>query len=430
MRTRHTKWPQNEKSPSSALIQLAFKALYFDNYSVLIYLDYNATAPLRPEVVQTMAGVLARPMNPSSVHKFGRDAKKIIEDTRALLARQVSCFAPEIIFVSSGTEANNLVLRSFAGLEVWASAIEHSSVLKTVPHAKRLPVTPLGVLDLDALAALLKSGVGPALISVMLANNETGVIQPVREVVELCRPLGIKVHCDAVQGLGKIPVDIGLLGVDFMTLAAHKMGGPVGAAALIAREGSVTIPQMHGGGQELNRRAGTENVAALAGWAKALELAREESPLSLREKAGLVDGVSDTRNVLPSPNPLPQGEGFLRLCGWLDALEVRLMAEGAQVLGQGAPRLPNTSTIRMPGVKAETQLMHFDLAKIAVSAGSACSSGRIEASGVVTAMGLDAQAAGEVIRLSGGWATQEADIAAFEKAWLALWQRVSHQRRA
>lgn len=357
-----------------------------------------------------MAEVLARPMNPSSVHRFGRDAKKIIEDTRALLARQVSCFAPEIIFVGSGTEANNLVLRSFAGLEVWVSAIEHASVLKAVPHAKRLPVTPQGVLDLEALAALLKGGVGPSLMSIMLANNETGVIQPVREVVELCRPLGIKVHCDAVQGLGKIPVDVGVLGVDFMTLAAHKMGGPVGAAALIAREGSVTVPQMSGGGQELNRRAGTENVAALAGWAKALEL---------------------VENI---PSPLP-GEGGIepwqpRLRGWLDTLEARLVAEGAQVLGQGAPRLPNTSTIRMPGVKAETQLMHFDLAKIAVSAGSACSSGRIEASGVVTAMGLDAQAAGEVIRLSGGWATQEADIMAFEQAWLALWQRVGRQRTA
>lgn len=397
-----------------------------------IYLDYNATAPVRPEVAQVMADVLARPMNPSSVHKFGREAKKIVEDTRALLAAEISCFAPEIIFTGSGTEANNLVLRSFAGHEVWVSAIEHASVLKTVPHARRLPVTPQGVLDLAALADALKGGAGPALISIMLANNETGVIQPVREVVELCRPLGIRVHCDAVQGLGKIPVDIGLLGVDFMTLAAHKMGGPVGAAALVVREGSVTLPQMTGGGQELNRRGGTENVAALAGWAKALELAAAEAPSppgrGLGVRAVSAGEASESGNAWPSPNPLPEGEGFSRLRGWLDALEARLVAQGAEVLGQGAPRLPNTSSIRMPGVKAETQLMHFDLSKIAVSAGSACSSGRIEPSVVMKAMGLDDAAAGEVIRVSGGWATQESDIVAFAEAWLALWMRVGQKK--
>jgi cysteine desulfurase len=365
----------------------------------LIYLDYNATAPLRPAVIEAMAEVLAAPSNPSSVHRFGRAAKKRVEDARARLAELVSCFPNEMILLGSGTEANNLVLRSFAGLEVWVSAVEHASVLKTVPDAPRLPVTRQGRIDLDALAERLRSGPGPALVSVMLANNETGVIQPVREVVELCRPLGIKVHCDAVQGMGKMPVDAGMLGVDFMTLAAHKMGGPVGAAALVVRQGSVTVPQMNGGGQEFNRRAGTENVAALVGWAKAIEIAKQD------------DWSSSLR-------------------GWLDAMESRLVAAGADVLGQEVPRLPNTSTLRMPGVKAETQLMHFDLSKIAVSAGSACSSGRIEPSAVVTAMGLDPAAAGEVIRVSGGWATQESDIAAFEHAWLALWQRVGKKQSA
>jgi cysteine desulfurase len=375
-----------------------------------VYLDYNATAPLRPEVVQVMAEVLSRPSNPSSIHKFGREAKKIVEDTRAGLADFVSCFPQEIVFTGSGTEANNLVLRSFAGLEVWVSAIEHASVLKTVPHACRLPVTPQGELDVAALADLLKGGAGPALVSVMLANNETGVIQPVREVVELCRPLGIKVHCDAVQGLGKIPVDAGLFGVDFMTLAAHKMGGPVGAAALVVRQGSVTLPQITGGGQELNRRAGTENVAALAGWAKALELSKAEIPVEFA--------------------PPPSHHWQPRLRGWLNALEARLQESGAEIVGQGAPRLPNTTTLRMPGMKAETQLMHFDLAKIAVSAGSACSSGRIEPSAVMRAMGLDEAASGEVVRVSGGWATQEGDLHAFAESWLALRQRVGLKQTA
>ncbi|MBY0354465.1 MAG: aminotransferase class V-fold PLP-dependent enzyme, partial [Rickettsiales bacterium] len=222
--------------------------------------------------------------------------------------------------------------------------------------------------------------------------NETGVIQPVREVVELCRPLGIRVHCDVVQGLGKIPVDMGVLGVDMMTLAAHKMGGPVGAAARVVRQGYATKTHILGGGQELNRRAGTENVAALAGWAKALELSA-------------------------------QGNWQPQVREWFEALEVQLMAAGAEVLGHAAPRLPNTLSVRMPHMKAETQLMHFDLCGLAVSAGSACSSGRIEPSAVIQAMGVPAKEAAEVIRVSAGWATQPSDLEAFAQAWLKLAKR-------
>jgi len=354
------------------------------------YLDYNATAPLRPEVRDAMQELLVLPLNASSVHAAGRRARSIVEDSRGAIAEAVNAFPNEIVFTASGTEANNWVLRALKGLPLFISAIEHSSVLKTaqaICQPVMLPVTADGILDMAAFEEQLPEG-EPFLVSLMLANNETGVIQPVREVADMVHARGGLLHCDAVQALGKIPVDYTMLGCDLMTLSAHKMGGPIGAAALVIKSNLSFAPLLTGGGQELNRRAGTHNVAAIAGFAKAVTLMDFAQMKVLRN--------------------------------WLDAMEEDILAEGGIIFGKSAPRLPNTSLIGMPGVASETQLIRFDLDGMAVSAGSACSSGRIEPSHVLSAMGADAATAGSALRISGGWNAQEADIQAAAQAWKKL----------
>lgn len=366
----------------------------------ITYLDYNATTPVRPEVQEVIMRLLGSPHNPSSVHFYGREAKKHLENSRETLAQALNCWANEVIFTSCGTEANTLMLRGFEGRRLLISSVEHSSIHKTVGNsAERIAVDANGVVKLDALETLLKSANTPALVSVMLANNETGVIQPIAEVARIAKAHGALVHTDAAQALGKIPTDFSSLGVDMMTVSAHKLGGAPGAAALILRNDLPIKPLLTGGGQELGRRAGTENVAAIAGFAKAVELAQS----------------ADAHQKMQA----------LRTA--LDALEARLLkaVPSAKVHGAEVVRLPNTTCISMPGVVSETQLMAFDLAGIAVSAGSACSSGKIEASHVLTAMGLPKELASTAIRISGGWGTDAgADLAKLEKAWIALYERV------
>ena len=353
----------------------------------LIYLDYNATAPLRPQVIERMSELMAAPSNASSVHSYGRAAKKTLEDARKTIAEAISAFPNEVVFCASGTEANNWALSSQPTRQVLVSAVEHSSILKRHPGAGRddnIAVSSDGIIDLNALSAMLSENM---LVSVMLANNETGVIQPIQEIAALCKQRGALLHCDAVQALGKIPLDFTHLGVDMMTISAHKMGGPLGAAALIVRQNLATQPLLMGGGQELGRRAGTENIPAIAGFAQAVELIDLAHMQQLR--------------------------------AWLNELE-----EGAITFGKEAPRLPNTSCIAMPGVSSEVQLMNFDLQHIAISAGSACSSGRIEPSHVLLAMGVDKALAGNAIRVSGGWGTKKAEIDQFKDAWNVLKNRM------
>jgi cysteine desulfurase len=356
---------------------------------MLVYLDYNATAPVRPEAASAMQEALAEPANPSSVHGFGRAAKKKLEDARAIIAQAVSCWPDEIIFTASGTEANNTALNAFCDKTVFVSAIEHSSLLGV---NKTIPVNADGIVDLAALDARLVDNKG-ALVSVMLANNETGVIQPVTEVAAVCKKHHAVFHCDAVQALGKIPVDFGAIGADMVSLSAHKCGGPVGAAALLVRRGLPFTPLLVGGGQELRRRAGTENVAAVCGFARAMER---------------IDFAA-----------------MKKLRGWLDAMEKQMTVGGATVFGRNAARLPNTSCVSMPGVSNEVQVMDFDLKGFAVSAGSACSSGRIEPSHVLTAMGVSNKDAATAIRISGGWATAETEITAFTEAWKSTCERLA-----
>lgn len=362
------------------------------------YLDYNATAPVRPEVIDFVARVMAEEGNPSSVHGAGRTARSRVEEARHQLAALLSCKAPEIIFTSGGTEANNLALGCAMERSLAISAQEHDSV-RAPANARNpvlLPVTEDGLLDLEALSSVLEEMQSP-LVSVMYANNETGVLQPIAEIAERVHAAGGLLHCDAIQAVGKIPVDFRELKLDMMSVSAHKFGGPQGAGALILREGLTLSPRQSGGGQELGRRAGTENVAAIAGFGLAASLAEE--------------GIADAS----------------RLAAFRDMMETEILklSPSSVIYGAKAPRLANTSCISMPGVPAELQVMNLDLAGIAVSAGSACSSGKVKASHVLQAMGADDMAAGSAIRISLGRMTGEAAVSALVRNWGELYARKS-----
>lgn len=369
-----------------------------------VYLDYNATAPIRPEVIDAMSAAMRRVGNASSVHAFGRQARGAVETARGEVAALVGAAPSRVIFTGSGTEANNLALRRAGGERLLVSAGEHDSVLAAAAEsgAERTALLGDGRIDLDALQSRLAADPRPALVSVMLANNETGVIQPLAEVAALARAHGALLHCDAVQAAGKIPVDMATLGVDLMSLSAHKIGGPQGVGALIVREGVEVTPLLRGGGQERRRRAGTENVAGLVGFGVAARLARETL------------------------------EGFAGLALFRDLLEreILALAPEARVFGREASRLPNTLCVSMPGVRAETQVMAFDLAGVAVSSGSACSSGKVAPSHVLAAMGVDEASAASALRISFGWASGPQDVERCLAAWSDLHHRHNRRRTA
>jgi cysteine desulfurase len=356
------------------------------------YLDHNATSPLRPAAFDAMVAALRAGGNPSSVHRAGRAARSLVDGARRQVAALVGALPAEVVFTSGGTEANNMAIDGSGRRRVLASAVEHDSVLKAAPNAEIIPVNGDGVVDLGALERLLALPGEPALVSVMFANNETGVLQPIADVVRLARPSGALVHCDAVQAAGKVQVDLHGLGVDYLSLSAHKLGGPTGVGALAIRSGAPFAPDRRGGGQESSRRAGTENVAGIAGFGAAADAAREG----------------------------------LRVEGLRDRLErsLQAIAPDARVFGAGAPRLGNTSCISMPGVKAETQVMALDLAGICVSAGAACSSGKVHRSAVLAAMGIEDAVAETAIRISCGWNTDFDDIERLIGAWQDLYIRV------
>jgi cysteine desulfurase len=358
------------------------------------YLDHNATSPLRPAAFDAMVAALRAAGNPSSVHRSGRKARGIVDAARRQVAALAGALPSEIVFTSGGTEANNMAIGGSGRRRVLVSAAEHDSVLRAAPEAEVIPVDAEGVVDLGALERLLAASNEPALVSVMFANNETGVLQPIADVVRLARQAGALVHCDAVQGAGKAPVDLHGLGVDYLSLSAHKFGGPTGIGALVVGNGAPFASDRLGGGQEFNRRAGTENVAGIAGFAAAAAAAQ--------------DGLAVDR---------------LR-----ERLEASLLAiaPAARVFGAGARRLGNTTCISMPGVKAETQVMALDLAGVCVSAGAACSSGKVQRSAVLSAMGIEDAEAATAIRISCGWDTDSDDIERLIAAWRDLYVRVTH----
>lgn len=367
------------------------------------YLDYNASAPLRPEAEAAVTRVLRQPGNASSVHGCGRAVRRAVEDAREAVAALVNAAPAEVVFTGGGTEANNTVLTGSGARRRYVSAGEHDSVRHAAPDAALIPLDRDGIVDAAWLATALARDEAPALVSVMLANNETGVVQPLDEVVEIARRHGALVHCDAVQAAGKIPTDCAALGVDFLTLSAHKLGGPQGVGALIVRGDAPVAPLLRGGGQERRRRAGTENAAGIAGFGAAARAARDDHT-----------------------GPM------LRIAAWRDALEahVRAIAPEAVVLGEAAPRLPNTSCIAVPGLAAESQVMALDLEGVAIGAGSACSSGKVEPSHVLQAMGCSADVARAAIRVSLGWASEAADVDRFVTAWETLYRRVAAARPA
>ena len=362
-----------------------------------VYMDHNATTAVRPEARDAVALALALTGNPSSVHGSGRTARRLVEDARDAVAALVGAEPAWVVFTSGGTEANNLALRVLPKrAPILCSAVEHASVLSVMDGIVEIPVDGDGVVDLGALEALLAGEDTPALVSVMLANNETGVLQPVADVAALAHEHGALIHCDAVQAAGKMAIDFRAFGCDLMTLSAHKIGGPSGVGALVVTSGVegdlALIPMLRGGGQERGRRAGTENVPGIAGFGAAARAARE----------GLTD--------------------FARLGRWRERIENRLRQRAdSRVYGFGAPRLANTSCLTMPGVEAETQVIQFDLAGVAVSAGAACSSGKVEPSRVLAAMGVDANEAATAIRVSLGWNTTEDDADKFVEAWIQVY---------
>ncbi|MGE0152572.1 MAG: cysteine desulfurase family protein [Reyranellaceae bacterium] len=360
--------------------------------SSVSYLDHNATTPVLPEVVAAMVDALRATGNPSSVHRFGRSARRLVETARQQVGAAVNAGSAEVVFTGSGTEANNLALLGRA--PVLVSAIEHDSVLQAADRALPAPVDGNGVIDLAALRDLVLRH-RPAVVAVMLANNETGVLQPVAEVARIAHEAGALAHCDAVQAFAKAPVDFQALGVDTLSLSAHKIGGPQGVGALIVRPGIALGTLLRGGGQEKRRRAGTENVAGIVGFGIAASRAN--------------DHLSDSG----------------RRAELRDATQLRLqaLAPEARVFGEAAARLPNTLCIEMPGVAAETQVMALDLAGVAVSAGAACSSGKVAISPVLRAMGVEDAVARCAIRVSFGRGNTMADVDRLVQAWGTLLAR-------
>jgi cysteine desulfurase len=355
------------------------------------YLDHNATSPLRPAALEAMIEALRLGGNPSAVHRSGRRARSLVERSRQRIATFVSAAPAEIVFTSGGTEANNMALAGSGRLRLLISAVEHESVRRAALGAVDLPVDADGVLDLATLERKLAESDAPALVSVMLANNETGVMQPVADIVRIAHQAGALVHCDAVQAAGKVAIDLHRIGVDYLSLSAHKLGGPTGIGALVVREGAPFVSNRLGGGQERNRRAGTENLSGIVGFGMAAE-----------------DAVANSDIVKMR-----------------DRLEAALLAIApqARIFGVCAPRLPNTTCISMPEVAAETQVVALDLAGVCVSAGSACSSGKVHRSSVLAAMGVDERVAGTAIRISLGWNSRHEDIDRLIGAWRDLYIR-------
>ncbi len=378
------------------------------------YLDWNASAPLLPEARAAMLAALDVTGNPSSVHGEGRAARRIVEDAREHVARLVGARPQEVVFTSGASEANNAVIRA-GWPAIFATDIEHDSVRAPIVKSATLHALlgvsrdgVVGALPFEArLADSLAEGgdaAGSLLITLQHANNETGVLQPLAEIAAFARKYGIRMHTDATQAVGRVPVDIAALGVDYLSFSSHKLGGPKGAGALIVREGAPFAPLIVGGGQERRQRAGTENVAAIAGFGAAARVA----------SAGLA--------------------GFARVAKLRDRLEAEVVRStpAAVIIASQAPRLANTSCIALSGRAAETLVAAFDLAGIAVSAGAACSSGKVAESHVLTAMGLAPDITRSAIRVSIGPTTDDNDIAAFLAAWNQITRSVAgaHARAA
>jgi cysteine desulfurase len=356
----------------------------------MIYLDANATEPLRAAGRAAVITALEVLGNPSSVHTAGRAARRLVEAARDQLAARFGARAQDLVFCSGATEANALAIHALgSGRQVIIGATEHEAVRAAAPDATILPVDREGVADIDALSQMLAAG-GPSLVCLMLANNETGTLQPVSEAAAICRRHGALLHVDGAQAAGRTPVDLPALGAHSLALSSHKLGGPMGAGALlVVPEITELVPLIRGGGQERGRRGGTPAVPAIAGFAMAAA------------EAG------DAARLAPLRN----------------SIEYAAVTAGAIVCGGNAARLPNTTCLALPGIRADAQVIALDLAGIAVSAGAACSSGKVTPSHVLAAMRLG-PLAGQAIRVSLPWNAAEADVAAFADAYPRMADRL------
>ncbi len=360
----------------------------------MIYCDYNATTPTRPEAIEATIEALKIVGNPSSVHGYGRLVRNTVEDVRHLIAKTFNTRPQNIIFTSGGTESNILALNNAP--RILFSAIEHDCILNIAqsfdPQSLTIPVTPDGITNINFLKDLLRSQTFPAnsVITVMFSNNETGVIQPIAELADLAHEYGLWFHCDAVQAAGKIPIDLTEGNINSLSISAHKFGGPKGVGALIHKDPSRLVPIILGGGQEQRKRSGTENVSGIAGMGAALS-----ATLANRDEE--VRHITDLRTYMEA--------------------EMQKNVPESEIFGRNAPRVANTTNIRIPGLKNETQLIRMDLAGIAVSTGAACSSGKITPSHVLQAMGANKDVSAESIRISLGWENTKEDIDALIKAW-------------
>ncbi len=382
------------------------------------YLDHNATTAIRPEARQAMESAYDFIGNPSSVHTEGRKAHALMEDAREKIAGLVGAFPQNVIITSGGTEADNMALQpgqfgARAGAaRCLISATEHPAVREgggfEASTVETIVVDSEGLIDLVAFDAQLSAFRGeyseaPLLVSVMVANNETGAIQPIAEISDRVHGVGGLMHADAVQAAGKIPLDIAQLGADMISLSAHKVGGPTGMGALVLSRSDLPLgaPLIKGGGQEQRRRGGTENLAGIAGFGAAAE-------------AAAMDAAD-----------------MSRIAGLRDELEQRLTAyKGVRIFSANAPRLPNTTCFAVPGMSSETLVIALDVAGVAVSSGAACSSGKVARSHVLVAMGVSDEMAAAAIRLSLGWNTQDSDIDAFFVAWSAIYEKFEIRRSA
>ena len=335
--------------------------------------------------------------NASSVHQAGNEAKKLIENARAEVAKSINAKDKDIIIFTSGaTEANNMVLKGSGCERILISAIEHSSITNTVPDAEIIPVLENGVIDLEILERMLKDNNRPTLISVMMVNNETGVIQPIKEIMQMAKSLGALVHTDAVQAIGRIELDLQDLGVDFMTLTAHKIGGPQGTGCLVVSNCNTIAPLITGGHQEKNLRAGTQNLIGIVGFGEAAKLAKTDMH-KYQELKKLRDKIE---------------------------IEIKKIAPEAKFFGSNADRVSNVTMIATPDISGETQLVALDVENICVSNGSACTSGTVKKSRILEAMGASDNEATSAIRVSLGWNSTEKDVEYFLEKWTETYNRI------
>lgn len=367
----------------------------------MIYLDYNSTSLVRPEVKGAMIEAMEYDGNPSSVHAYGRKALNVLQKARKKLADYINCDLEQLIFTSCGTESNIMVLKGVDAKQIITSTGEHPSVHQTTAGSIRVPIDRNGILDLALLEAALEQSEGRSLVSLIWSNNETGVIQPLKEIVALVKKYDALIHIDAVQCFGKMPIDFEALDIDFMTIAAHKVGGPIGVAALVIKDKKHIAPLFEGGGQEFGMRSGTENIImihAFAALVDVLEQKQEHEWAQYNEFRLFLE--NDIKNFCQ-----------------------KYKLEMPQFIGSAVERVPNISNITMPGVTSQQQLIEFDMSQIAVSSGSACSSGKVKISRIIKAMSFSEKEAETAIRVSFGWNTKMEDIKAYCECWKTIYSR-------